>query len=75
MNEDPQPRSPSPWVTDLLEVIRGAVRPIITVMVVGTYLAFLGMGKFDAALEIAQPLVLLVVTFWFVERMVRRGLR
>lgn len=70
MENEPSPPARG-WVADVLALIRGAVRPLVTVMVVGTFLAFLGMEKFEAAQEIFEPLVLLVVTFWFVDRTLR----
>lgn len=63
----------SRWVDDALMLVRGVIRPVITLGVVGAYLGMVWLDKMGSAEVIAEPLVLVVVTFWFVDRAIQRA--
>lgn len=57
----------------MLQALRGAVRPAVTLIVVLAQLAFVGAGvhsgNFDGA-EMMIPITTVIIGFWFAERAV-----
>ncbi len=58
-------------LSSLNEFVRGLVRPLTTIMVLGAQIAFFGAGVHSGDLTVAKellPLTGIVITFWFVDR-------
>lgn len=56
---------------NVLDFIRGAVRPVTTVLLAAAQIAFIGTGvasgNFDAA-KLLAPFTMMALTFWYVGR-------
>lgn len=58
-----------------LDLIRGAVRPVVTVVLVLAQIAFVGAGIYTGDFEAAKvlaPFTMMPLTYWYVERTISR---
>lgn len=63
-------------LNSLNEFIRGIVRPVATIGIIGAQIAFFGAGIASGDLTVGKellPLTGIVMTFWFVDRSVSKA--